>query len=122
MTAHDLLTCASRKTESMNEARGLSVSRRSKRFGEHPCADLLPVYWKVFSSIQFRGCCASGISSPASIAIGCELAFVDDRLFGSRLFRSLSREVERLPQSETPSLDKKRKLDCSTYADCDCLA
>jgi hypothetical protein len=44
--------------------------------------------------------------SPASIVIGCELSFVDDRLFGPRLFRSLSREVEQLSQSETPSLDK----------------
>jgi len=62
MTAHDLLTCASHETESSNLVRGMSVSRRSSRFGEHPCADLLPVYWKVFSSIQFRGCCASDVS------------------------------------------------------------
>jgi hypothetical protein len=62
MTAHDLLTCASHETESSNLVRGMSVSRRSSRFGEHPCADLLPVYGIVFSSIQFRGCCASDVS------------------------------------------------------------
>jgi len=51
------------ENESSCVDRGVSVSRRSSRFGGHPCS----AYWWALSSRQLRGCRASGISVTQTI-------------------------------------------------------
>jgi len=87
--------------------RGMSVSRRSSRFGGHPDAA---------TGCRFTGkrCLQSSSEdvepltflSPARIIHAMNFHSCNESSFGPRLLRSLFREIERLPQSETPSLDK----------------
>jgi hypothetical protein len=80
MTAPELRTCALRKTETVKLVRGMSVSRRSSRFGGHPDADdCCRFAGKRFLQSSSEDVVPLTFLSPAQVVPGCELSLVADR-------------------------------------------
>jgi len=87
--------------------RGMSVSRRSSRFGGHPdAASCCRVTGSRFLRSRSEDAEPLTLLSPVRFSSRMNLRSQDESSFGPRLLLSLFREIERHPQSEAPSLVK----------------